>query len=495
MLRWIVIPALVSSAAFLLIVQLCRWLSLVSPRLSRVVACGVAMRVGFGLVGFWISYLHAPLLSRLQLGGGFWTLALDAQAYHAVALHGAEDGLSTISPFTSSPAYVRALAAWMTVAGTSPFSAVLFNTLCYVLTCVLMMRVFGGRDVRERHIAAGLAVCALTFSPMLVFVSTQALKDDFFILGAAIAAAGVYRLSAATEPGRRLGVMTAVAVLAVTGGTYIVAGIRVYYGFLIWCALAPFTVWWLARSERRWRTLGLSAATLAAGLGGFMTGGGIESTNYLSLIDVRRGAAAVASVVQHARTGFVTSGGNTNIAPALPTPAPTPAPAGASTIVPGEPVQLREHHGTLMEKAVSMATGLATLFVPLSLLRALSVVSVAGSGAGRLLSDVDTLFLDVTILLSCVLMFRAWRHSRVLPPYAVFCLVVAATLTVLLAYVVTNVGTLVRLRLMLAIPLWTLPLAWRAVRRVTPTPPTASISEHRVQYNSTSDIRRQTTLA
>jgi arylamine N-acetyltransferase len=69
------------------------------------------------------------------------------------------------------------------------------------------------------------------------------------------------------------------------------------------------------------------------------------------------------------------------------------------------------------------------------------------------------LYLDVTVIAVVFLLRRAWTPQRLNLPYAAFtggmCFVMAA----LMAYVVTNYGTLFRLRLMVAALLWMLPLA------------------------------------
>ncbi|MGH7335709.1 MAG: hypothetical protein ACREKS_23755 [Candidatus Rokuibacteriota bacterium] len=106
-----------------------------------------------------------------------------------------------------------------------------------------------------------------------------------------------------------------------------------------------------------------------------------------------------------------------------------------------------------------LAIGLATLFVPMSVLRSLSIVQFPGGRGLLFLTDLDTLFLDATMVVAFVLLYRRWRGARRQIPYACFVLLLAGVTAVLLAYVVTNFGTLFRLRLMMAVPVWMLALA------------------------------------
>jgi hypothetical protein len=96
--------------------------------------------------------------------------------------------------------------------------------------------------------------------------------------------------------------------------------------------------------------------------------------------------------------------------------------------------------------------------VPVSLLRATGLVNFTGGGRMLLLTDVDTLFLDLTIVACLVLV---WRHRREIGgawTLAAFLLVLGVVSALLVGYVVTNYGTLFRLRLLAVVPFWLLPL-------------------------------------
>jgi len=99
----------------------------------------------------------------------------------------------------------------------------------------------------------------------------------------------------------------------------------------------------------------------------------------------------------------------------------------------------------------------AAQFVPISMLRATSMVTFKG-GAGLLrITDIDTIVIDMTVL-AAVCLFVMSARAQGMSPGPVFVLVMAALLTASLAYVVTNYGTLFRLRLFGVTPLWMLPV-------------------------------------
>ena len=64
---------------------------------------------------------------------------------------------------------------------------------------------------------------------------------------------------------------------------------------------------------------------------------------------------------------------------------------------------------------------------------------------------------------------------RTLDPALLFAVVLAAMTCLALAYVVTNFGTLFRLRLLVAAPLWVIPVLRLRSREATPTITPASI--------------------
>ena len=123
-----------------------------------------------------------------------------------------------------------------------------------------------------------------------------------------------------------------------------------------------------------------------------------------------------------------------------------------------------------------IGTGLAILFIPISLLQALSVLEIAGGRGLLSVADLDTIFLDATILFIFVLLWKRRDTIGDRLPFVVFGLTLSSVTAFLLGYVVTNFGTLWRMRPLVAIPIWLLVVALSppAARRRAPTMPTSS---------------------
>ncbi len=183
-----------------------------------------------------------------------------------------------------------------------------------------------------------------------------------------------------------------------------------------------------------------------------------------------------------ARTGFLTSGGNTNII--IPVSKRDGKSAAGidetfATVRPGRiSANPRELPGTpgssLSEEQVdvllsiprnrsehlkTMAIGLAIVFVPISVLKSLSVVDFPGGRGFLPIADLDTVFQDVAILCLLGLVWTRRHAIGTRLPFVAFCVMLAGTTAVLLGYVVTNYGTLFRMRPMMAIPLCVLVVA------------------------------------
>jgi hypothetical protein len=450
LLRWVVLPSIVAALVVLGCGRTCRWLWRVSKPAGALASAGAATRLIVGLALFWTSYLQLPFLTSQQLGGGFWRMALDARGYYLGGLFAAEQGASTLPAATPSPAYVQALAVWMSVVGTSPFSAVLFNIACYLATCALIVAVLRGLPSPHRDRLTTVIIATITASPMMLFVTTQVLKDSFFVLFAVVLSIGAWwTLSAIADPEaswRRL----VPGVLACSVGVFVTAGIRVYYPAIVIACLAGGLLGALLSGLHRRRLMfqiggTLLTLVLAAGALAF---GSDEGRRYLELLSPNQPLSAL-NRLDTARQGFVTSGGGTNVAaPALVAPAVAP-PIEAS------------------ERLEDLAIGAATVFVPLSVLRAASVVDVSAGLSMMALGDLDTLFFDATLVLAAVMLFRLRRDIRGNVPYLVFAILMIVLLSAMMAYTVTNVGTLVRLRLMILVPVWTLAFGFARPPRQT----------------------------
>ena len=116
------------------------------------------------------------------------------------------------------------------------------------------------------------------------------------------------------------------------------------------------------------------------------------------------------------------------------------------------PITLSDHFRT-------GATGLAVVFVPLSVLKVAFQLDMFQSRGSVAFADLDTLFLDATSLVVFVLLWKRRRAIGDRLPFVVFALILSMTTAMLLGYVVTNYGTLWRLRPLVAVPLWLLVVA------------------------------------
>ena len=94
----------------------------------------------------------------------------------------------------------------------------------------------------------------------------------------------------------------------------------------------------------------------------------------------------------------------------------------------------------------------------MAMLQAAGLFDLSGGRGLLFIADLDTIYVDVTIVLTLILAFRSrlTREGWVLA-YTVIALAVLTA--ILMGYVVTNFGTLFRLRTLITVPLWLLPIA------------------------------------
>jgi hypothetical protein len=97
--------------------------------------------------------------------------------------------------------------------------------------------------------------------------------------------------------------------------------------------------------------------------------------------------------------------------------------------------------------------------VPISLAKGLGWVDFSGGRGLLFVTDVDTVLLDMSILASVGLLILRRRSLNENAPYVWYVIALALITGALLSLVVTNFGTLFRLRLLMAVPIWMLPLA------------------------------------
>jgi hypothetical protein len=412
-----------------------------SPLIGICLLFGVLGRATAGIALFWISLLHLPILPSLQMGDGFWVLAPDGMSYYNSAVIGAQHGLSTISSTSPSPAYVRLLAIALRICGETPLTAVLLNTVAYAMSCAICVLMWPRHPNGYARGTRAIAIAALSFTPSLLLTSTQPLKDQVFaLLIVAVVACLRMGLMAAEVGGSAALGRTTMAVAGASVAIFLISGIRAYYGLFVVLATASVMVtmiMWLP--IRRWALhVATTVAVIVVLWTAFTYGGGPYAEPYRQLIwaelhipDNKPSLSMAAAPLDSARDGFVATGGGTNIVRKR-------TPTGNQTV----------------ERLMDGASGLMALFVPINILRRLSLVTIAGGRGLLVITDIETTLLDLTIAVQLWLVWRQWKrgHSDVL--FLAFVLTLAVAVMVPMAYVVTNYGTMFRMRVMYVIPLW-----------------------------------------
>lgn len=452
-----------------------RWIRSRAPLAAFLFAAGLVARIAVG-AGLALSWLGSAPPGAVFTPDTRWFP--DAQMYYEDASFAADAGLTEISDSQASPTFVRSLAIWMRLAGPSHAAAHLLNVLVYAAVSIgVCLALTRRRDALGAH-ATALVVGVFALSPNLIILASQPLKDTLFFGALALVVIGLWWVltDAPGAPVRLAPVPLALVLL----GVYLMSGMRAYFGLMILGLLGGVLALrggalYKAQGRLPWRYAGAVVVVLAVVWTGCRVGGGpyyqtlVEPVMLPVMAKFDEAANAVGamfgqspaarpprgtgdggflSVVERSRRGFEASGGNTNMA--------------ASELD-------RSGRTGLIGKASGVLLGLGAVFVPVSLLRATGLVNFTGGGRMLLLTDVDTLFLDLTIVACLVLV---WRHRRELGgawTLAAFLLVLGVVSALLVGYVVTNYGTLFRLRLLAVVPFWLLPLVL-----ARPTAPTAA---------------------
>lgn len=138
--------------------------------------------------------------------------------------------------------------------------------------------------------------------------------------------------------------------------------------------------------------------------------------------------------------------------------APTPVPAAPErprqTAAPVSLDAFRAVPTNLREHLATAGSGIALVFAPTTVVRPLLGIDVPGGRGLLSLVDLDTYYTDLTLL---AVFWLLWTRRSAIGdrlPLVVFSVVLSGTTAVLLGYVVTNFGTLWRMRPLVAIPLW-----------------------------------------
>ncbi|HEU4886342.1 MAG TPA: hypothetical protein VFV49_00540 [Thermoanaerobaculia bacterium] len=397
-------------------------------RTSKIIVGGFLVRAFLGQALFWISYLHLPIASSLQLGDGFWFFAADGPEYLALAQAAAEQGFSGILSLGArvpSHFFLQLLAILIIAFGGVASLAILINCAAYALTCAVLVR------MRQNDAQTDLLLAAITFSPAAMLFSLQLLKDTLYCFLIVLMIAIFRRWQELWRRGSAPGPLLACAA-AMLAVVYALAGIRWYFPAIVWGSSAIFFLLVSCTARRRGWALA-AGAVLFVLLAQAVRFGGLEMPRQIARIldpvtAFRSEPAAVTRLVEKARRGFDKTPGGTTIAP---------GPSVASTPIPQ----------TIADR---MITGFSAMFLPRFLAQSLGLIRVGGGRGFWLFAEVDTIVFDLLLLYVVVHCMRALRDgsARATPLFVLLILVFAITAG-LMIYTITNFGTLFRLRLIL----------------------------------------------
>ena len=514
----VVLRSLVALAVGILVLAGYRYVHRQSAALGTLVGAAILIRAGLGLALFWISYLTLPIAEAFQVAGGFWQPALDATGYFQYAAAAAD--ARTLYPLdhaVPAPLFIDTLTLWMGAVGTSHAAGMLLNLCLFIALTSLMVWCYRPVNDWRRDLPCLVSVGGYAFSPVVLVHSTQPMKEELFGAFVALGCIGLLMLrpliSGATAAEQRRGTLVGAAII--TAALLGVAGIRWYFAFIMWCCLALALLMVAINGRRtplRRYALG-SVAVLAAGWVAFWSASGPNYRQVGPSFDtVLEWPAHMWNTTQMARSGFLNSGGSSNIVvslhddpgagraaalrreeaqrawladrertnPTAPAP-PPPARLGEAQRIEARvepekaltPDIARSIPVTPLDHVRTAATGLALVFLPISLVGVLTGITVPSGGGLVALSEVDTIFLDLSCLAMLILVWQR-RHmigDRWLSVF--FSAGLAGTTAILLGYVVTNFGTLVRMRIAVAIPIWLLGLTLATRRDSVAHPPVA----------------------
>jgi hypothetical protein len=456
-----------------LILKAYRYVRSEAPLLGAIMALGIISRAVIGIALFWISYLDLRFLRSLHSGDGFWALVPDARGYYGAALTYVDDASST-HVTNASPMFVKTLAAWMHLVGWSPASGLFFNVSLYALLCVIVVRACRPARKWDAQIVCASCVGPVSIAPVLLVHDSQLLKDEAFVFLVAVTCLSVLALlRVPTGTARRpVDQWILVAGLASLGaGAFVISEIRLYFTALVFVCLLPAAILyvWRSTSAELRRSLAVALATLAVASMG-------PAWAWSAKFHRQRAAPKSAAATLHSTTATVpplhSRQSGRPILDGMPDRrlqvsglAPWEAMlgrlrdaradfagSGGATNIVGAP---ETDSGFVRPTLI----GLTTLFVPISIVKALGWVDFPGGRGLLWVTDVDTALLDLSMLTCVALVVVRRRSIGPNRPYVWYAASLALVTGVLLAYVVTNFGTLFRLRLMMAVPVWMLPLA------------------------------------
>ncbi len=393
-------------------------------RLRWIIGAGLAMRVIASLLLFGIVAGNLPILESYRSSEGYWFFALDSRIYFDQAIRASDSGplaIASLARVLPSANYIQALSGFTMLFGDSTLSATLLNIFAWLGLCALMVWWGMRRGPVTRELL--IALSAVAFCPTWILWSTVPLKDVFFVflVGLLFWALSVWvRFAPPLNHSSRMRLdLAAVLILIVMAG---IGGIRWYFSvFLLGsCGLCMALV--LMRGLHGRLIAGsLLVLLLSPWMIVFAAGPQLppQARSLLSLGLIGDADFDFVGRVEDRRSGFEHTHGGTRI-------------------------QAGERLDDL--KIRGLAAGAVAFFVPREIATPLGLVEIGGGRGLWLFADLDTVYFDLFLLLAIVVSVRRGVRSVLRDPLWVSLAVTAFVVTVPLVYVVTNFGTLFRLR-------------------------------------------------
>jgi hypothetical protein len=203
-------------------------------RLAWIVGGSYFFRSALATSLYVVSAAHLPVFASLQLGGGFWNLAPDAQTYHAVALalrsEGARSGWLPLD--SAINLYCGTVAITYNAFVPHPLIPILFGVWAATATTLLafaLVRQVGGS--LSRCLTASAAVA---FWPSFLVWTSQLLREGLFFMLLFLA----YAVMAALLARRRGWAVTAIGLLALALTVVLLSMSRFYAGWVLLASTA-----------------------------------------------------------------------------------------------------------------------------------------------------------------------------------------------------------------------------------------------------------------
>jgi hypothetical protein len=464
-----------------------------SPLIRWIVIVGFLGRALMAQLLFWISYRSWPIGRSLQLGNGFWFWGFDGTIFFSAAADAARHGIRQVLELDRtfpSVVYIKTIALLSWLFGIVPSVALVVNLAAYLGTVLIILAWARRSGLSEFWTAVPLAI--VSFTPTWILWSLQPLKDPLFCF---LLIAFGYALSLwigawqnDDERGATRARQLVVSAAMMLPLMYAISGIRWYVaGVLLASALIPlFSVvpTKLGAREVLLRTattivlLMLLARMIDVGAGPYVPEGLLpllrpSLTTLWRASDERKNIAMTIessrqNLDQYSKAGTRIGAGpilektpppQQRIAAAPPKIVTRPSPPIVSSqpaASPGAvtashvPLRTEESEGETIAFPRSvrgrLIAGVAALVLPRALAVKLGLVSMSGGRGLWWFAEIDTLFFDAIAVGTLFVLVSAVRKRKWLDPMLLYAICVTVMIAGLIAYTISNFGTLMRHR-------------------------------------------------